>query len=68
MKNQTQTSSSSSIRNMAERKIAKHKKHGWSYEKQLEEIRKTEKSYNRKDLDLNRVQEKRKQILIDKVE
>jgi len=56
------------VRNMAERKIAKHKKHGWSYEKQLEEIRKTEKSYNRKDLDLNRVQEKRKQILIDKVE
>jgi len=71
VKNQTHTSSSSTrdmaVRNMAEKKIAKHKKHGWSYEKQLNEIRKTERSYHRKDLDLSPVQEKRKKILIDRV-
>jgi hypothetical protein len=55
------------VRNMADRKIAKHKKYGWSYEKQLREIKETEKKYHRKDMDLSPVQEKRKKILIDRV-
>lgn len=61
------TNAEETVKNMAEKKIAKHKKHGRSFEKQLEEIRETERRYNEKDMDLSPAQEKRKEILIDRV-
>ena len=54
-------------KNIAEKQIAKHKKHGWSYEKQLKELRKTEKSYNEKGFELSPVQEKKKELLTEKI-